>query len=113
MAPHYLNVWTAVANKTAGAPVGGAGFEATGTEDRRHVQSCWGDTLCVGVWVGGVLTWCGALPGLLWCRVLEGLISLTCVLVQSKQRRQLGPATMTQLVNATRKNNPLRQWWAN
>lgn len=58
MAPHYLNVWTAVANKTAGAPVGGAGFEATGTEDRRHVQSCWGDTLCVGVWVGG-----GSSPG--------------------------------------------------
>lgn len=55
MVPHYLNVWTAAANRTAGAAAGGAGFGATGAEDRRHIQSCclhtlWGlSRLCVGV----------------------------------------------------------------
>lgn len=66
MAPHYLNVWTAVANKTAGAPVGGAGFEATGTEDRRHVQSCWGDTLCVCEG-GSHLVWSSSWAALVPC----------------------------------------------
>lgn len=72
MAPHYLNVWTAVANKTAGAPVGGAGFEATGTEDRRHVQSCWGDTLCVCVCSGG-----GRYPHLVWNSSWAALVLCT------------------------------------
>lgn len=43
----------------------------------------------------GGLTRGGVLPGLLRCRVLERLVSLTGVLVQSKERSQLGPAMMT------------------
>lgn len=39
-AAHYLNVWTAVAKRTAGAAAGGAGLGATGAGDRGHRQCC-------------------------------------------------------------------------
>lgn len=65
LVPHYLNAWTAVANKTAGAPAGGAGFGATGAGDRRHIESCWVDApLCV--W-GSHLPWSSFWAALVPC----------------------------------------------
>lgn len=72
---------------------------------RKHIQSCWRPRHGVCEWG---LTWRGALSGLLGCRVLERLVSLTRVLVQSKQRRQLGPATATRRVRAERLANQLQ-----